>query len=308
MFVKDERNGIVYKAQGGTSLIGTYATSGPYIATVGCEGPNATKINNTWYVYSDFYSQMGLCTSSDGTTWTNRNNEFVFPANGKHGSVFTVSRSVADNLIANASLATAEVEFDNYSTGTNDFTTDANWLGGHVPGNNQTAVIQSGHTVNLTSSPTGTLSGLKIGQTSSGVLSISGGAALNVSGDVKIGGLNAFGSFNISGGALNATGSLQVGNGAVHLNGGTISTASVYGSGDTAAFHFNGGTLKARNSTTSFMTGLNTVDVESGGVGAVIDTNSYNITIPQAAYDSFGHRRSDQDWRRYSYPRRSKHL
>ena len=79
---------------------------------------------------------------------------------------------------------------------------------------------------------------------------------------------------------LNATGSIQVGNGAVHLDGGTISTPSVYGGGDTSAFHFNGGTLKARNSTTSFMTGLNTVDVESGG--AVIDTNSYDIAIPQA--------------------------
>ena len=50
MFVKDERNGIVYKAQGGTSPTGTYATSGPYIATVGCEGPNAVKIGGTWYV------------------------------------------------------------------------------------------------------------------------------------------------------------------------------------------------------------------------------------------------------------------
>ncbi|MGD0518244.1 MAG: autotransporter-associated beta strand repeat-containing protein [Thermoguttaceae bacterium] len=279
MFVKNENTGIVYMAQGGTSLLGSY-TTGSYIASVGCEGPNAIKINGTWYVYADFYSQMGLCTSSDGTTWTNRNNEFVFPANGKHGSVFTVSRSVADNLIANASLPTTEIEFDNYATGTNNFMTDANWLGGFVPGNNQIAAIQSGHTVNLTSSPTGTLSGLKVGQTSSGILNISGNAALNVSGDVKIGGLNAVGSFSISGGALNATGSIQVGNGAVHLDGGTISTASVYGSGNTAAFHFNGGTLKATNSTTSFMTGLNTVDVESGG--AVIDTNSYNITIPQS--------------------------
>ncbi len=255
MFVKDERNGIVYKAQGGTNLTGAYATSGPYIATVGCEGPNSIKIGGSWYVYADFYTQMGLCTSSDGTNWTNRNNDLVFPANGKHGSVFKVSRAVADNLIVNATLDTTEIEFDNYATGTNNFLTNANWLGGIVPGNNQIAVIQSGHAVNLASSPTGTLSGIKVGQTSSGIL-------------------------NISGGTINATDFIQVGNGAVHLDGGTISTAAVYGNGSTAAFHFNGGTLKARNSTTWFMTGLNTVDVQSGG--AVIDTNSNNITISQA--------------------------
>ncbi len=254
MFVKNENPGIVYKAQGGTSLIGAY-TTGPYIATVGCEGPNAIKINGTWYVYSDFYSQMGLCTSSDGTTWTNRNNEFVFPANGKHGSVFTVSRSVADNLIANASNPTSEIEFSGLA-GSTEYNTAGNWLGGSIPGANQTALIQNGHTVNLTSSPSGTVATLRIGQTSSGVLNISGSAALNV------------------------TGSVQVSNGsAVHLDGGTISTPSVNG-GSTAAFHFNGGTLKASNSTTSFMSGLNTVDVESGG--AVIDTNGYNVTIPQA--------------------------
>ena len=279
MFVKKENPGIVYKAQGGTSLLGSY-TTGPYIATVGCEGPNAIKINNTWYVYSDFYTQMGLCTSTDGTTWTNRNNEFVFPANGKHGSVFTVSRDVANNLIKNSSLnPTTEIEFDGNVDATS-YQTANNWLGNAVPGAGQIPVIQSGHTVNLTSTPTGTLSGLNVGQTSSGILNISGNATLNVSGDVKIGGINAVGSFSISGGTINATGNVQVGNGAVHLDGGTISTASVYSSGNAAAFHFNGGTLKATNSTTTFMQGLNTVDVQSGG--AVIDTNTYNITIPQA--------------------------
>ena len=198
---------------------------------------------------------MGLCTSSDGTTWTNRNNDIDFPANGKHGSVFKVSRAVADNLIANAPVDTREIEFDNYATGTNDFTTPANWLGGIVPGINQIAVIQNGHTVNMSYSPTGALSGVKVGQITSGAL-------------------------NISGGTLNITGNIQINSSAVQLDGGAILAASVYGGGTTAVFHFNGGILKARNSTTSFMTGLKTVDVESGG--AVIDTNSYNIAISQA--------------------------
>jgi autotransporter-associated beta strand protein len=281
MFVKDERNGIVYKAQGNAILAGpgsSYAASGPYIATVGCEGPNAIKINNTWYVYSDFYSQMGLCTSSDGTTWTNRNNEFIFPATGKHGSVFTVPRAVADNLIAHASLPTTDIEFYG-NAGSTDYQTAGNWLGGSTPGINQTAIIQNDQTTNLTSSPSTTIAKLQVGQTSSGALNISGTATLNISGDVKIGRLNSTGSLNISGGALNANSNIQVDNGAVHLDGGTISTNTVYGNGP-AAFHFNGGTLKAQSATTSFMTGFNTVDVESGG--AVIDTNSNNVTISQA--------------------------
>jgi autotransporter-associated beta strand protein len=84
---------------------------------------------------------------------------------------------------------------------------------------------------------------------------------------------------------MNLTGGLRVsggstGNGTVHLDGGTIYTPFVEDGGGTATFHFNGGTLKVRNSTTTFMQGLDTVDVLSGG--AVIDTNGFNITIAQA--------------------------
>ena len=202
MFVKDERDGIVYKAQGGPNLIGAYDTSAtPKITTIGCEAPNAIKISGTWYVYPDFYSQMGLVTSSDGINWTTRNNEIVFPANGKHGSVFTVPRSVADNLIANASLPTTEIEFDGHA-GTSDFHTAGNWLGNAVPTTSQIPVIQHDQTVTLTSSPSGTLAGLKVGQSTSGTLNISGNTTLNVSGNVNIGRLNAVGTINISGGSL----------------------------------------------------------------------------------------------------------
>ena len=54
--------------------------------------------------------------------------------------------------------------------------------------------------------------------------------------------------------------------GTVNLNtGGTITTTAATGGDGTSTFHFNGGTLKAKTSTTAFMENLDTVDVQSGG-------------------------------------------
>ena len=111
-----------------------------------------------------------------------------------------------------------------------------------------------------TLSQTNTGQRIIVGEQGTGTLTVSGAGLVNSSGGVRI--------------SANATG-----NGTVHLDGGTILTPFVEDSGGTATFHFNGGTLKAKNSTTTFMQGLNTVDVEQGG--AIIDTNGFNVTIGQ---------------------------
>jgi autotransporter-associated beta strand protein len=47
----------------------------------------------------------------------------------------------------------------------------------------------------------------------------------------------------------------------------------------TSNFNFDGGTLKASVNNTNFMTGLNSVSIKSNG--AIIDTNTFNVTIGQ---------------------------
>jgi autotransporter-associated beta strand protein len=319
LIAKDERSGYknLYQTQNASSPLGPYPTTSLYNVTTpaepDAEGPTVTKVGDTWVAYYDKYTTGGICAeaSTDGrATWNDFTSSVEFPTKGsgrtaRHGTVFTVPRAKADFLIGNTPYTTIEIEFDG-NAGTQDFGAAGNWLGGRVPGATQTAIIQNGHTVNLASSAPTAVAALRVGQTSAGVLNVSGSAALSVTGDVKlgdthaahgelhqsggiinasnlyVGGLNnpnADGLFHLSGGTFNATGSVTVGNGAVQLDGGALYATSVIGSGP-GALHFNGGTLKARSSTASFISGMSTVDVQSRG--AVIDTNGYNVTIPQA--------------------------
>lgn len=75
--------------------------------------------------------------------------------------------------------------------------------------------------------------------------------------------------------------------GTFSLNGGSLTATEIRkGTGTGAAtFNFNGGTLRAGESRVNFMHGLDMVDVQSGG--AVIDTQEFNIGIPQTLYDYF---------------------
>lgn len=71
-----------------------------------------------------------------------------------------------------------------------------------------------------------------------------------------------------------------------NLNGGNLTVGQVFigsqagGSTATNTFNFNGGTLKAIISNTTFMTGLTAANVQVGG--AKIDSNNFDITIGQA--------------------------
>lgn len=75
--------------------------------------------------------------------------------------------------------------------------------------------------------------------------------------------------FSDGGTTAGGTGILNLGNGA---------------STGTYAYNLNGGTLKATTSTTTFMQGLSSANVQNGG--AIIDTNGNNITIAQPLINS----------------------
>ena len=81
-----------------------------------------------------------------------------------------------------------------------------------------------------------------------------------------------------------ASGATTNSGGTLNLNGGTLITPKVYSSGtaNSSTMNFNGGTLKATvtNNTDFLNTNINNAVVKAGG--AVIDTNTFNVTIQKA--------------------------
>lgn len=131
----------------------------------------------------------------------------------------------------------------------------------------------------------------------------SGNLNLNTNSDIRFSTGNSVGasSVTLSGGAItsfsgNGTGTATSGvvdlnqaggataNNTFNLNGGTLTIAQVITNNNngTAVFNFNGGTLKAANAGTNFVDlggASQTAKVLAGG--ALIDTNGYNVTIPE---------------------------
>ena len=112
-----------------------------------------------------------------------------------------------------------------------------------------------------------------------GTLNINGGSF------TKNAGSNGF--FDISGDGGTGTA------GTVNLNGGTLTVDKIITENGTSTFNFNGGTLVASSdgtqtvngdTNTSFMQGLTTANVRTGG--AIINTGGFNLTINQALVHS----------------------
>jgi autotransporter-associated beta strand protein len=78
------------------------------------------------------------------------------------------------------------------------------------------------------------------------------------------------------------------GNGVLSLNGGLLRATSISSPNPTAptALFFNGGTLQAGADSVSFISGLGAALVQGGGV--VLDSQGFNINIPQPLYDNGG--------------------
>jgi fibronectin-binding autotransporter adhesin len=166
-----------------------------------------------------------------------------------------------------------------------------------IAANTSTFNVNSGGTANFTG-------GVIIGQntnSTAGLLNISG--TMNSTGtDFRIGnaGANtttATGTVTLSaGGLLNlptANTSIWVGNGGatsgiLSLNGGTLilngqirNDAGTGGVGaGTSTLNLNGGTLKAAGNSATFINTIDTVNVRDGG--AIFDTNSFAVTVPDS--------------------------
>ena len=133
------------------------------------------------------------------------------------------------------------------------------------------------------------------GGTGNGTINVSGGVVDVQVGDFAIGADGGGkGTLNLSGAGEVRTSNLVLAkagattSGTVNLNGGTLRanqiTAGV-GAANTA-FVFNGGTLAARADQTSFMAGVASASIASGG--AIVDTQGYTVTIPQLLSGSGG--------------------
>ena len=139
--------------------------------------------------------------------------------------------------------------------------------GGTVTAGNNTQVI-----VGLAAAASGTLT-IDGGDVNGGAITtLSGGGTVLPA---------AYGGLRFGGSTGNTSGT-RIAN----LNGGTLTVGQVFigalavGSTATNTLNFNGGTLKAIISNTTFMTGLTAANVQVGG--AKINTNSFDITVGQA--------------------------
>ncbi len=212
MLCKDERDGkkYIYMTNGGTSITGSYSTTGITAVTAvnsGTEGAATIKIGNVWYCFNDKYSSGGIRTrvSYDNmATWQEATEAITtVPSLARHVTVGTAGYDTVANVISASATATKEIEFVGTSLNA-DFATGTNWYGGATPGAGQTPVIQLGNSAVMSKSPSGTFVNLYVGQTGSGALTINGTAKVVVSGNIFLGS-NALGC-----GTITQTGSSSV--------------------------------------------------------------------------------------------------
>ncbi len=125
---------------------------------------------------------------------------------------------------------------------------------GQLQGNRGTVQVDSGTTLNVTSIEIGTGGSVGAGLTLNG-------------GNVTSAGQARFGQ-----GTGTASGTLA-------LNGGTLTVPALTKGSLTFTVNFDGGTLKAGAASTNFLTAT-TATVKNGG--CIVDSNNFDITIPQA--------------------------
>lgn len=173
-------------------------------------------------------------------------------------------------------------------------------LGGNSAGTGTTGVYeQTGGSLTVSATAGYLIWGWQ-GTNPNGVLNLYGGTITNNStaNPTQMGftaSVGSFGMLNIlgSGALFNATAggtshgialAQQTGNfaGVLNVNAGTVLTNYVRAAnaGTPTYLGFGGGTLKANSANTTFVSGITAATIYSGG--ATIDTNSFDVTIPQA--------------------------
>jgi autotransporter-associated beta strand protein len=155
-------------------------------------------------------------------------------------------------------------------------------LTGTITGGGFNLIKDSTSTLILSTSGTVALGAL---QSNRGTIQVDPGTTLNVTSiDIGIG--NSVGAgLTLNGGSVTSSGTSRFGQGSgtasgtLTLNSGTLTVPALTKGTLTFNANFNGGTLKARSSSSNFLTAT-VANVKDGG--AIIDSNSFDITIPQA--------------------------
>ncbi len=226
-------------------------------------------------------------TLSGGTFNQTAGFDFRVGANGASGVVNVDGGS----LFTNAAMW---IGYSSSGTGTFNLSSGSVAQSGQffVVGNTATSSVynQTGGTYNYTGA-----NGTYIGNGPSGgtgTMTVSGGSFTQTNDVMRVGqNSTSVGNLNIGGGAglasvtaptvtfaansATAPGTLNL------LTNGTLTTSAINvgAAGRPGTFNFDGGTLRARSSTTTWMQGLTAANVRAGG--ATIDTNSFNVTIAQ---------------------------
>jgi fibronectin-binding autotransporter adhesin len=242
----------------------------------------------------------GTYTNNSYFTLNSVNNGTNAVYNQSGGSVTVSSLGTFVGNVAGAGNGTVNLSGGTFTSNTSITT----YMGNGAVGTwNQTGGTANFAQINAAQSSTAAGSAVNVsGGTfnSSGIyyLGVGGAATLSVSGTGIVNltqlqaGSSSAGTVNVTGGALNISGAFTMGvstggSSTANLDGGTLSTIKVTNGGNgTRTFNFNGGTLKAGASSTTFMAGLTTANVKNGG--AIVDTNGFNITIGQSLVNFAG--------------------
>ena len=161
------------------------------------------------------------------------------------------------------------------SGGTGDWSVAANWSPAAVPDANDTAIINSGRTANV-SSNLGTISVLRLGDQATGTLNFGPGSTLKISNQALVGA-----SSGANRGVVNQTG------GTISITGGDPVIFLAFDSDDTASYNISGGELDTGN--LWFRFGRGTMTQTGGAVNAsqLILGEGGNASS-QATYDISG--------------------
>lgn len=105
MFLKDETREPAKKSlhvATADNLTGPYSAASEAITgNYWAEGPTSLIIDDKWIVYFDKYTdkKMGAVTSADLINWEDISDDVEFPQGTRHGTAFTVKRSILDNIL-----------------------------------------------------------------------------------------------------------------------------------------------------------------------------------------------------------------
>jgi autotransporter-associated beta strand protein/T5SS/PEP-CTERM-associated repeat protein len=292
--------GTIIKTGDEKFIVGHNNATGTVVQTGG-----TISANNELYIGNENAGASGTYTLS-GTGALHVSNEVVVGREGGTGTLNvhggTITTTANGNLYIgrrNGTGTLAQTDgtisvIKEFGVGTRDDnksgTGTYNLSGGSLTAQNNIFIGKeqgSSGTMTMTSGTMATSDKLIVGHNqASGLLTQSGGT-VTVQNEVYIGNENnasSVGTYTLSGVAtLNVGNEVLVGRdhgqGTFNLHGGTVTTKKLEGGNGSAIVNFNGGTLKASQNESNFITNLGTANLQTAG--ALINSNGFNIGTSQ---------------------------